>query len=185
MKNKQFQRLFDHSLRFQRQFLTLIILITFTWISPVSAGDDGTVFFIVRHAEKTSALEDPALSPAGIDRANALALMLKDSGITAIHSTDYKRTRQTVAPLVERTGLATRLYDPVEPEALLRKLLEEGGRHVIAGHSNTVPEIVQLLGGDPGSAIDEKGEFDRLYIVTLRDGGPVSVLLRYGNVFTP
>ena len=149
------------------------------------SGDDGTLFFNERHAEKTSALSDPALSPAGIDRANALALMLTDSGVTAIHSTDYKRTRQTVAPLVERTGLATRLYDPVEPEALLRKLLEEGGRHVIAGHSNTVQEIVQLICGDPVSEIDVNGEFDRLYIVTLRDGSPVSALLRYWNVFTP
>ena len=185
MKNKPFQRLFDHSLRFQRQFLTLIILITFTWIPTVLAADDGTIFFILRHAEKTAADDDPALSPAGIDRANALATMLSDAAITAIHSTDYRRTRETIKPLGERTGLEIRLYDPMKPEALLRKLLEEGGRHVIAGHSNTVPEMVQLLGGDPGSGIDEKGEFDRLYIITLRDGGSDFVLLRYGNAFTP
>lgn len=185
MKNKQFPRLFDHSLRFQRLFLTLIILITFTWIPAVLAGDDGTVFFILRHAEKTADQDDPALSPAGIDRANALAMMLSDAGITAIHSTDYKRTRETVNPLGERTGLETRLYDPMKPEAFLQALLEEGGRHVIAGHSNTVPEMVQLLGGEPGSEIDEKGEFDRLYIITLRNGGSDFVLLRYGNAFTP
>ena len=185
MKNKRFQRLFGHSLHFQRQFLTLIILITFTSTVPVSADIGGSVFFILRHAEKTAAADDPALSPAGIERANMLASMLANAGITAIHSTDYKRTRATLEPLARRTGLTTRLYDPAQPQAFLLRLLEEGGRHVIAGHSNTVPEMVELLGGDPGSEIDEEGEFDRLYIITVLDGQPVSVFLRYGNTFTP
>ena len=185
MKNKRFQRLFGHSLHFQRQFLTLIILITFTSTVPVSADIGGSVFFILRHAEKTAAVDDPALSPAGIERASMLASMLANAGITAIHSTDYKRTRATLEPLARRTGLTTRLYDPAQPQAFLLRLLEQGGRHVIAGHSNTVPEMVELLGGDPGSDIDEEGEFDRLYIITLQRGQPVTVLLRYGESFTP
>lgn len=185
MKNKQFQRLFDHSLQIQRKFLTLIILLTFTWASPVFAGGDGAVFFILRHAEKTASADDPALSVAGFERASTLASMLADSGITAVHSTDYSRTRGTVEPLGERLGLKTRLYDPSEPEAFLQKLIEEGGRHVIAGHSNTVPEMVELLGADPGADIDEKGEYDRIYIITVVDGQPDSILLRYGKPFMP
>ena len=179
MKNKQFQRLFDYSLRFQRHILTLLILITFSFSAPLSAEDREAVFFILRHAEKTTAPDDPALSATGIERANSLASMLEDAGITALHSTDYQRTRATVEPLGKKLGINTRLYDPAEPEALLQQLLKEGGRHVIAGHSNTVPEMVQLLGGDPGSEIDEESEFDRLYVITRQDQRITSILLRY------
>ena len=185
MKNKQFQRLFDHSLRIQKQILTLVILITFTWVYPAFAVGDSTVFIILRHAEKTTTSDDPALSSAGVERANTLATMLAESGVTAIHSTDYNRTRATVEPLAKITALKTRLYDPAEPEFFLQKLLDEGGRHVIAGHSNTVPEMVELLGADPGRELDEGGEYDRLYIITFHGGNPDSVLLRYGNPFIP
>ena len=55
-----------------------------------------------------------------------------------------------------------------------------GGRHLVVGHSNTTPSVVELLGGDPGSKI-EKTEYDRLYIVTIGADGAVSTLLiRYG-----
>lgn len=185
MKNKQFQRLFDYSLRFQRHILTLLILITFSSAAPTFAADDSAVFFIFRHAEKTSAADDPELSPEGVARANTLAFMLSGAGISAIHSTDYKRSRATVEPLGRELGLDTRLYDPAEPEMFVQELLDEGGRHVIVGHSNTVPEMVELLGGDPGSEIDEKAEYDRLYIITILDGQPVSTLLRYGEAFIP
>ena len=61
--------------------------------------------FLVRHAERADAGmaaakmagRDPDLSDAGKARANALAAMLKDARITAIFTTEYKRTRQTGA----------------------------------------------------------------------------------------
>jgi hypothetical protein len=51
----------------------------------------------------------------------------------------------------------------------------------VVGHSDTTPELVGLLGGDPGAPIDEPTEYDRLYVVTLGpDGTVTTVLLRYG-----
>jgi hypothetical protein len=29
---------------------------------------------------------------------------------------------------------------------------------LVAGHSDTTPELVELLGGEPGTAIDESGD---------------------------
>jgi hypothetical protein len=48
------------------------------------------------------------------------------------------------------------------------------------GHSNTTPEVVKHLGGDPGGAIDEN-EYDRFYVVVLSPQGPATVVLRYGS----
>ena len=67
-----------------------------------------------------------------------------------------------------------------------RHRLGGGGRHLVVGHSNTVPELVALLGGDGGPPIDEAGEYDRLYVVTLTANGRVrSELRHYGVRFNP
>ena len=44
------------------------------------------------------------------------------------------------------------------------------------------PELVGLLGGDAGAPIDEKVEYDRLYVVSIAPGEEVdTILLRYGD----
>jgi hypothetical protein len=49
----------------------------------------------------------------------------------------------------------------------------------VLGHSNTTPDLVTALGGDPQGPIAEM-EYDRLYVVTLTDEGASTVLLRFG-----
>ena len=62
------------------------------------------------------------------------------------------------------------------------RLVDEGGRHLVVGHSNTTPELVTLLGGSPGTPIEEADEYDRLYLVEVSPHGDVgSTLLRYGS----
>ncbi len=59
------------------------------------------VVVIVRHAEKAAnGGNDPDLSSAGHARAEALARILKDSGITAIFTSEFKRTQETANALV-------------------------------------------------------------------------------------
>ena len=61
-----------------------------------AAADAAPVVFVVRHAEKTTGGgNDPELSSAGHERADALARILKDSQITAIFVTEFKRTQET------------------------------------------------------------------------------------------
>jgi len=102
--------------------------------------------------------------------------------ITNIHSSDTKRTRDTAAPLAKRLGLEVEIYDPRDLPAMATKLKAASGRHLVVGHSNTTPQLTELLGGDGGTPIVEATEYDRLYIVTTDDGGPVkSYLTRYGK----
>ena len=78
-----------------------------------------------------------------------------------------------------------KLYDPRELPSLVAQLRRIGGRHLIVGHSNTIPKTVELLGGEPGLAINEKSEYDRLYIVDVGANGAVStVMMRYGAPYS-
>jgi hypothetical protein len=76
------------------------------------------------------------------------------------------------------------LYDPSDLYALARELNAKGGRHLVVGHSNTTPDLVEILGGVPGPAIVEETEYDRLYILTIGKDGVNTVLLRYGKPFS-
>ena len=55
-----------------------------------------------------------------------------------------------------------------------------GGTVVIAGHSNTVPMIIEALGASPVPVIDETVYGD-LFVVTLVDGSASLLRLRFGD----
>ena len=140
--------------------------------------------FLVRHAEKTTEKTDPGLTRAGKARALALANRLGGEGITHIYSSDYIRTRDTVEPLATKMGLEVEIYGPRDLPAIAAKLKATPGRHLVVGHSNTTPPLVELLGGDGGTPIVEATEYDRLYIVATKPDEPVkSYLTRYGEPY--
>ncbi|MEX2472830.1 MAG: phosphoglycerate mutase family protein [Gemmatimonadota bacterium] len=144
-----------------------------------------TVVYLVRHAERAEdGTDDPPLSTAGEARARLVADMLRDAGVERVHTTDYKRTRATAAPLSERLGLPLETYEGGDLTGLAERIRAEGGRHLVVGHSNTTPEAVAALAGEPGRPIDEM-EYDRLYVVTLTPDGAATVLLRFGAPFSP
>jgi len=162
------------------------LLLAITLIGCPSPQQESLVVFLVRHAEKADLGDDPELSATGHERSAALAAALRSSEIEYVHSSDYIRTRDTAAPMATDHGLEVELYDPRELPALVEKLRGTGGRHLVVGHSNTTPSMVELLGGSPGSPIDEKAEYDRLYIVTIGEDGAVSsVMMRYGSAYHP
>ena len=143
-----------------------------------------TVVYLVRHAEKVTgenAGRDPALTAAGEARAKALAEILKDKNITHIYSSDYVRTRNTAAPTADLLRVGVEIYNPRDLDALATKIKETKGHILVVGHSNTIPETVDALGGVGGAPINEKSEYDRLYVVTISEDGMVQTQLkRYG-----
>jgi phosphohistidine phosphatase SixA len=141
-----------------------------------------TTVFLVRHGEKQLDSQDPDLTEAGSQRALALARTLRSVRLDAIYSTDTHRTRQTAAPVAEQRSLEVELYDKEDLARVVMKIRSAPGRYLVVGHSNTTPDLVTRLGGDPGAAIDEASEFDRLYVLLLHpDGSVVTLLLRYGD----
>jgi probable phosphoglycerate mutase len=141
------------------------------------------VVFLVRHAEKVDASDKSELSAAGNERSAALATILRDADIDYVHSTDFTRTRKTASPIAAECGVEVDLYEVGDLPDLAKQLQRNGGRHLVVGHSNTTPRLVELLGGEPGTEIQED-EYDRLYIVMIgRDGVASTVLMRYGDAF--
>ena len=147
-----------------------------------------TTVIVVRHAEKNiqSDNPDPDLSPAGQVRAQEIAREFAESGIQAIYATQYRRTQQTVAPLANRLGLPITSIDAKQSEELTRRILSSnrGQTVFVAGHNNTVPEIVNLLSGEKFPLIPES-EYDNMFIVTIYRFGKAKVLrTKYGPAST-
>lgn len=139
----------------------------------------GTVY-LARHAETVGGDgDDRWLGEAGRARAEALADALEGADIQRVFSTDYRRTRETAAPIAERLGLEVEIYDPRELAGFAEELLSLGQVVLVVGHSNTTPELVEHLGGAPGPPIDEPTEHDRLYRVEVPSGE--TQVTRYGQ----
>ena len=139
---------------------------------------------LVRHAEKVidPNNSDPDLSPAGQTRAQEIVRMFGDAGVNAIYATQYKRTQQTVKPLADKLGMAVTLVNSKSTDDLLAQIrAQHSGQTIfIAGHNNTVPEIIYALGGPRYPTILES-EYDSLFIVTVyRTGKAKIVKMKYG-----
>jgi len=143
-----------------------------------------TTVIVVRHAEKIIDPNNPDvdLSEAGYLRAQEIAREFSDAGINAIYATQYKRTQETVKPLSEKTGVPISVVNSKStPDLLAQIRAQHSGQTVfIAGHNNTVPEIIAALGGPKYPTIPET-EYDNLFIVTVyRTGKAKVVKMKYG-----
>ena len=144
-----------------------------------------TTVILVRHAEKNIEPDNPnpALSPAGQQRAQTLVQTLSGSGINAVYATQYIRTQSTVTPLADRLGLKINQIEARNVAELIRqiKMNNAGGVVLAAGHQNSVPEIISALGGGAFPIIPES-EYDNMFIVTVQRFRKTQVLkIRYGN----
>jgi len=150
--------------------------------------------FLVRHAEKEAEpKQDPPLTKQGVERSQLLARMLGGAGIKTIYTSQFVRTKQTAEPLVTKSGATVtsltlkpnpenlRLIAPESTTELVNKILERPGQNVLViGHSNWLPDVIKMLGGDTVPTIDEQ-KFDDLFIVTIYANGKARVLqLKYG-----
>jgi len=135
--------------------------------------------YLLRHAEKQAdAGADPSLTEAGKLRAVNLVALLKDTKISSIYSTNYKRTLETVAPLAQALGLDIKQYDPSRLKEFAEQLKTLKGNLVIVGHSNTTPIFANtLLGNKKYKKLDES-VYSNLYIITITNGISSGVLLK-------
>jgi len=146
---------------------------------PPLTDQPSVTLILVRHAEKEATGPDPSLTEAGRKRADAWGAMLADAGITAIFSSEYKRTQETAAAVGKRLGVTVTTVPAKELDALVSKIRElaPGSRALVVGHSNTVPAAAAKL---TGAKVDEMAEtdFDRLYVASVRGGAGDVVVLR-------
>lgn len=142
----------------------VVIIIAFGWwlSQPIKT------VILVRHAEKTgNSVSDP-LSTEGHCRAEHLAQVTRNARITSIYATQYLRTQQTVQPIANLLTLDVIPLSSSNVDSLVDQILsaQSGNVVLVAGHSNTVPNVISELGGGGNYSIMDN-EFDNLFIVTI------------------
>jgi phosphohistidine phosphatase SixA len=157
--------------------LRLLPVLLVAWSSVAPAQPARTVI-LVRHAERSGGTSpEVGISEAGRCRAEVLAGMLADAGVRHIFTSEVGRTQQTAAPLAKRLNLAPEVVPAKDVDVLVAKLRSgpAGGVALVVGHSNTVPDIIERLGGG-GVAPIADSEYDRLFVVTLNGPGQATVV---------
>ena len=159
------------------RLLYLAFVTAVSLVSTVEPAVAQRAVIVVRHAEKLDQSKDPPLSEAGTARAVRLATMLRDAQVRGLYATEYRRTRDTLLPLATALGLSVAVVDSGDPEGLVRRMRTDhaDGVVAVAGHSNTVPRILELLGASPPVQLADD-EYDSLFVVTPRGDGPPTVV---------
>jgi broad specificity phosphatase PhoE len=146
------------------------LALTFSlFLLGLTAVDAVPLVFVVRHAEKASSTGDnPGVSPAGQKRAEALASILKDSQITAVFVTEFKRTQQTAAPTAKAAHVSPTVLPANDVPALVAKLRALNGNALVVGHGNTIPDLMKALGITTPVTIPED-DYAEIFLVSLND----------------
>jgi phosphohistidine phosphatase SixA len=163
----------------------LLILLSLIFVFAQMVVAQKTEVWIIRHAEKETSdpqNTNPDLSAEGQERAQKLVKLMADIKLDKAFSTPYKRTRQTLAPLVKAKGIE--LVDYSDVAQLAKQIRKEysGKKIIIAGHSNTILEIVEAFGiARPVATIGEK-EFNNILHITLEADLMALDMNTYGDI---
>lgn len=170
-----------------RDALAATVVLVAAVAAVAAAAKPPITVFLVRHAEKESTGSDPSLTEAGRERAATLADVLADAGVTAIFSSEFKRTQETAAAVAARLGLTVTTVPAKDVDGLLGRVraLGPGGRALIVGHANTVPELIERMTGVKVAEMADS-DYDRLFVTSVRGKGAGEVVvLRYGGATAP
>ncbi len=168
----------------------LLFLVALLLPAP-AAAQAGTII-LARHAEKAAPSGDPELTQEGMRRAEALAQVVAEVRLTAILTTQFRRTRLTAAPAARAAGISpTALIAtgnlPADAAAVAAAIdaLPAGSVVLVVGHSNTLGPIIAALGGPTLPDLCD-GEHATLFTLVRPAAGPPHLLRsRYGAAEPP
>jgi phosphohistidine phosphatase SixA len=195
-----------------RQALAIVLMAIAFLVLPFPSvaqspnrGAELPVLILVRHADKAAEpQDDPPLTAAGEKRAQDLAAALRNAGVTAIITTQLRRTRETALPLATTLGLKPEVIivakgalvsDPAahpelvqEAKAQRRAYIKEldavvrrffGGTVLVVGHDWSVPGLIASLGGPQLPNICAS-VYDSLFVLTSAGKKTNLIRARYG-----
>jgi broad specificity phosphatase PhoE len=102
--------------------------------------------YVMRHLQKDAG-DDPGLSTEGRANAERLAGWFGTDAPRVLYVSSTRRARETAAPLARKLHIEPKEYAPADVAGLVARVRQESGTVLIVGHSNTVPVIVEALGG--------------------------------------
>jgi broad specificity phosphatase PhoE len=185
-----------------REFYSARAVAALALVAACSAGqrstqepvpvEGSTTVYLVRHAEKAlvnSSDPDPDISGLGRARAKALATRLGASGVTAIFTTQFRRTQQTAAPLAEQIGVTPEILhvgsigDTDSSAAAIMR--HRGGKILVVQHSNTIAPLIEALGGPHLPNLCDS-QYSNLYILYIPPAGRAELIRQhFGNSDPP
>ena len=163
---------------------SLLMMMLMGWMGCVSSSSNYAVedfqcypesVYLFRHAEKQiiKGEKNPELTRDGFARSDALAEALKDVQNGVIYSSEFKRTQQTVNPLASVWNTNVKIHTAHDPEGQIERALSHCGKTVIiSGHSNTLPNLIGLLGIVDEITISDD-QYGDLFQIQWKDGKPV------------
>lgn len=175
------------------KYFLLFIITALLFVVPQEEFKPVTVY-LVRHAERADEpRQDPPLTEKGVLRSQELARVLGNANVKMIITSQFLRTKATAEPIAKKLNVtATSIslsLNSANPRQIAEqstaevtnKILENGGGSVlVVGHSNSIPDVIKMLGGDVTPVIDEK-KFDDLFVVTVYAKGKAKVAhMKYG-----
>lgn len=154
-----------------------IIIVVWWWFCTSM-----TTIIFVRHADRDG--QNDALTQLGEDRADELVHVAQKAGVSAIYHSGANRTEKTAEPLALSLGIS--MINQPDPQATINDILNNhrGETVLVAGHSNTVPQMITMAGG-PTSGNIAGSEYDNLFVLTRCSCwfGPTKLVnLQYGAV---
>ena len=184
--------------------IAAFVVTPFTSVAqPANRAGEIPTLILVRHAD-TAPQPDRPLSEAGLKRAQDLTAALGNAGVTAIITTQLRRTRETAQPLAAALGLVPEIIQVGEkalvanpapgaqfpPEVgqaraeyvkvLERAIRGQSGIVLVVGHDWSGPGLIASLGGPELPNICPS-VFDRLFVLTSAQGKVSLVQARYGE----
>ena len=163
---------------------TIFVQVTDTLTLTDIVQDTATTFIVLRHAETTGIGTNPNLSANGLARAEELRRILANVPLAAVFSSNYNRTKQTAQATADDKSLIIKLYDPSNQVLVVDDWIEtyRGKTVLVLGHSNTVPELLNLFLQSTDYPNLPDTEYDNLFIATVSEKGRAKVLhLKYGE----
>lgn len=152
--------------------LSLLLLIA---IAAVATAAQNKTIVLVRHAEKDTAANtangDDPLSQTGRERAERLWKVVKKYKPHEIFATAYRRTQETVAPIAAHRRKAVQTYDPSKQADLVTQMMTSKTEHyLIAGHSNTIPALANLLAKKEVFKQVPDSEYGVIWVIKIKKG---------------
>lgn len=155
----------------QRFRLAIIVILVLVIASSTAVAQDKTII-LVRHAEKADATsQDPELSAEGKQRAERLVKVAGKYKPGAFYSTNFKRTRDTLAPLAAKRKKQVETYDARSQQTLVDAIMKSKfKRHIVAGHSNTIPGLANLIAKKDVFKNLDDSEYGVFWVIRIKDG---------------
>ena len=153
------------------KFRPILLIALMAIVSSAAYAQDKTII-LVRHAEKADATsQDPELSAEGKQRAERLVKVAGKYKPGAFYTTNFKRTRETLAPLATKRKKQVETYDARNQQALVDSIMNSPlKRHIVAGHSNTVPGLANLIAKKDVFKNLDDSEYGVFWVIRIKDG---------------